>query len=176
MSARITKPDAVTLRSILNTWQASLPRMIDQERTIDMAFTLMQDPDTQWYRLPENAYLLLRGTVLGEQAQVQILTRNGEMIIAPAETRDVLREAMHEYKLVRLNAIIPTSLPWRDYKLLGFRHEGHVRKCMQFNGEWADGEILGALESEVGIARRRRRKRAHKAQDLGKAKEGYINA
>src|SRR3990167_5479150 len=149
MSARITQPDANTIRRILGTWQASLPRMIDQERNIDMAFVLMQDPNTQWYALPDDAFLLLRSTVPSQHATVQIITRNGEMIVDPARTRDVLMGAMREYRLVRLSAVLPTSLPWRDYKLLGFKHEGRIRKCVRFNGDWSDAEIMGALESEV---------------------------
>jgi hypothetical protein len=162
MSARITSSSPEMIRRVLATWQASLPHMIDQERSIDAAFVLIQDPNTQWYMLPQDSFLILRRTIPGESASVQIITRSGDLIVDPAKTRDVLREAMKEYQLIRLSAVIPSSLPWRDYKLLGFKHEGRVRKALRYNGEWSDAEIMGALETEIGIPRRRRRKRARK--------------
>ncbi|MCH7762092.1 TetR/AcrR family transcriptional regulator, partial [candidate division TA06 bacterium] len=34
--------------------------------------------------------------------------------------------------------------------LLGFKHEGRIRRSMMFNGVWSDAEIMGALAEEIG--------------------------
>jgi hypothetical protein len=162
MSARITQLDSGLLQRIFLTWKASLPNMLDQDRVAQAIFAPIQEPNTHWYRLPQDSFLLLRQTEPKNCASVQILTRSGELIIDPAATREVLREAMREFQLNRLSAVVPSPLPWRDYKLLGFKHEGRVRKSVRFNGEWTDAEIMGALASEVGIPRRRKRNRRHK--------------
>ncbi len=163
MSARITQLDSDLLKRIIAAWQASLPKMLDEERSMEAMFRPMQENNTHWYTLPDDAFLLLRSIVPGNCATVQILTRDKELIAEPKRTREVLREAMQEFNLVRLNAILPSSLAWRDYKLLGFKHEGRIRKSLKFDGEWSDAEIMGALADEVGIHRRRRRKRRNKA-------------
>jgi len=136
--------------------------MLDQERKVEAVFLPIQEPNTHWYELPLDSFLLLRQTKPRDCALVQIITSDGNIVVNPAATREVLREAMLEFQLNRLNAVIPSALAWRDYKLLGFKHEGRIRKSMKFNGEWTDVEIMGALATEVGIPRRRRRKRRNK--------------
>jgi hypothetical protein len=165
MSARITQPDAAVLKRIFAAWHASLPNMIDDERKPEGVFIPIQEVNTHWYVLPQDSFLILRKTLPQDCARVQILTSTGEVIVDPSGTRDVLREAMREFQLNRLNAVIPSPLQWRDYKLLGFKHEGRIRKSVRFNGEWTDAEIMGALATEVGIPRRRRRKRRAKASN-----------
>lgn len=162
MSARILQPNAELLKRIFTAWRASLPNMVDQERKPEGVFIPIQETNTHWYVLPQDSFLVLRKTIPNDCALVQILTSTGEIIVEPAGTREVLREAMREFQLNRLNAVIPSPLAWRDYKLLGFKHEGRIRKSVRFNGEWTDAEIMGALATEVGIPRRRRRKRRNK--------------
>lgn len=167
MSARLTDLTSQLLEEIMITWQASFPLMLDDERTPEACLKpLAKEMNSHWYRLPDSGFFILRFTQPGRCATAQFITRNSELIVSPSATREVLQEAMREYSLKRLNAIIPSSLPWRDYKLLGFKHEGRVRQSVRFNGEWSDAEVMGALENEIGIPRRRRRKRRRKGSAL----------
>jgi hypothetical protein len=160
MSTRITKLNKELLREVFLAWNSSAPRMFDEERSLDACINaLTEELNSQWYALPKGAYMVLRNAVPGGAANVQFLTTDGKVLPALAETQAALVEAMREFRLTRLNIVVPTSTEWRDYKLLGFKHEGRIRKSVIFNGEKSDAEILGALEHEVGISRRRRRKR-----------------
>ena len=169
--ARLTQLTAELKNSIQAAWAASLPKMFDGERSNEaLIVPLIDETDTQWYSLPNGAFMLLRNTVAGDSAFLQFLSLNPQETIPELESaRTQIIEAMNKYELRRINVTYPTTLEWRDFKLLGFKHEGRIRKSIRFSGEWIDAEILGVLENEIGVSRRRRRKRQSKSTEKNNA-------
>ena len=159
MSTRIVQLDSDTLQAILAAWKNSMPQMFDMERSGQAAQNALTDMDTHFYALPNGAFMLLRNAIPGRQAGLQFISLTKDTVPELEAARAQLRNAVQEYRLRRVDVIYPTSLEWRDFKLLGFKHEGRIRQSGLFDNEWVDVEILGALEHEVGVARRRRRKR-----------------
>lgn len=158
MSNRIDRPNQELLSKIFIGWTATIPRMFDQERTVDSCMATLADPSTHWYVIPRG-FLILRGVMPGAAATICTITEDGKAFDNLNETQAVLSEAFHEFKLRRASLIAPSGTDWRDYKLLGFQHEGRVRRAALFNNEWTDAELLGVLEHEVGKSHRRKRPR-----------------
>ena len=158
--ARLTQLTQELRQEIQEAWQASLSRMFDSERSLQsLVIPLADEPNTQWYSLPNGAFMILRNALIGGSANLQFISKGYETIPELESAREQIIEAMKQYRLKRISVIYPTVLPWRDFKLLGFKHEGRIRRSVLFDGEWIDAEVLGALENEIGISRRRRRKR-----------------
>jgi hypothetical protein len=159
MARLTTLPDNLK-EEIVIAWNGSMSKMFDNERTLASLYIPMaEEINTQWYSLGNGSFMLLRNAIVGGSANLQFISPDGETIPQLESARDQLVDAMKQYRLKRINVTYPTVLPWRDFKLLGFKHEGRIRKSVLFDGEWIDAEILGALENEIGISRRRRRKR-----------------
>ena len=159
MSTRIINLDGDTLRAISEAWTHSMPHMFDTERSFNAMKLALVDMNTHFYALPNGAFMLLRGTVPGRQAGLQFISSTNDVVPELQAAKEQLHQAVKEYRLRRVDVVYPTNLEWRDFKLLGFKHEGRIRKSVLFNNEWTDAEILGALEHEIGVGRRRRRKR-----------------
>lgn len=168
MSTRVTKYSQEFLKKFLAAWNGSIPRLFDHERTLEAAMMpLEMEPNTQVYALPEDSFLLLRNALVGNGSVVQIISPGEKLFPQLGETQQVLAEAVREYRLRRVSVIAPSPIEWRDYKLLGFKHEGRVRKGALFNNQWTDVEMLGALEHEIGKSHRRTRKRYRKHKPPG---------
>ena len=157
---RITNLTEETFVQFLEAWEASKANRFDNERTLESAYVpLFEERDTQIYSLPNGAFMLLRNAVPGLSASVQFISPSAETVPELHEAKRQLREAMRDYRLRRLNITYPTHLGWRDFKLLGFKHEGRIRNSVYYDGELIDADIMGALPHEVGISKRRKRKR-----------------
>lgn len=160
MAARVTKYTQEVLREVITSWMASASRLFDHERTAEAALIpLAEEPNTQFYILPKSSFLILRNALAGNTAVVQIITPDGASFPDLEETKRVLSEAVKEYRLRRVSMVLPTTCEWRDYKLLGFQHEGRLRKAALVDNQYADIELLGALDHEIGKGHRRQRKR-----------------
>ena len=158
--ARLTELTPQLQQEIGAAWAATMPRMFDVERSMQaLIIPIAEENNTQWYSLPNGNFMILRNAIVGGSASLQFLTLADETIPELESAREQLVDAVKQYQLKRITVTYPTVLPWRDFKLLGFKHEGRIRQSVLFNGEWIDAEILGALDNEIGISRRRRRKR-----------------
>lgn len=161
MAARVTKCTQELLKEVVTAWAHSASRMFDNERHPNVALlALGEEPNSQFYILPKGSFLILRHCEAGNTAVVQVITPDGASFPDLEETKRVLSEAVKEYKLRRVSMLIPSTYQeWRDYKLLGFQHEGRIRKAGLVDNQWTDLEMLGALEHEIGKGHRRQRKR-----------------
>lgn len=156
---KLTELPQERLEDIHGAWQATAPSMFDEDRTFEaMCMRIAAEPTTHWYVVGDG-YLILRNVTNG-QAQAVFLTKSGE--VYPKGTADALRGAMRELGLRRLFLLAPSAISWREYKLLGFQHEGRLRKALLFNGDWSDVEVMGALDTEVGVPKRKFRPRRRK--------------
>jgi len=140
---RITELTDSVQKEILEAWNFSMPKMFDGERTLQSLYRpLAEETNTVWYSLPKGNFLLLRNLITGGSANLQFLTVKDETIPELEASRNQLVVAMKDFRLKRINVTYPTVLAWRDFKLLGFKHEGRIRRSVLFDGEWMDAEIL----------------------------------
>jgi hypothetical protein len=164
---RLDNPDVETQALIVQAWLESLPRQVDSERNLEALRALWEDPSVIWYQGPGRSFVYLTDLTPGVAASLHALNLDGKISLRVKEVRNILTEAMREWSLHKLNALIPSPLVrvGSAVKALGFRHEGRIREVSLFNGIFTDVDFFGLLRSELEgqpPKKRRRRRRSRR--------------
>jgi len=179
--AKIQDMSVALLQLLRAAWAKNGRHMADADRPPEvLEFLLFQDGgDSQWYEIPGHlAWIYVRNVVPGLSADFHALNLEGEQAFNVEKVRGVVREIMREYDLRRLTMVLPapvTNVAGAAARL-GFQIEGRLVDACIYDGQFADGLVMGFYRGNVekvalspaaqAAPKRRRRRRSRRRKQV----------
>jgi hypothetical protein len=144
--------DADTATRFWNMYQAAFPRLADADRTPEAFRLLCMDRNAQIFHGPGDTVIVLTGVNIPQHtAMLHMFAENPWVFRKRGEFWMVFHELMELFHLYKMNVFVPapSRSVWKLYSVLGFKHEGTLRKSVMFNQDLVDIEMYGILREEV---------------------------